>query len=64
MTITVCASQGKRSVSAMKARSPLPGLLGVDQIFSARLIGLDQRRFPAFRPRVAVRVTLAQVSAC
>lgn len=55
---------GRHSVSTMKAGSPIPGPLEVDQIFSPRTIDPGQRRLPASRPRVAVRVTLVQVSAC
>jgi hypothetical protein len=62
MTITVRASPGRQPASAMKAGSPIPGLLEVDQIFSARPIDPDQHRSPASCPRVAVRVTLGQVT--
>ena len=64
MTTTACASPGKHSVSTMKAVLLIPGLLEVDQIFSPRPIGPDQRRLPASRLRVAVRVTFVQVPAC
>lgn len=61
MIITVCASPRRHAVSAMKVGSPIQGLLEVGQL-SARPIGPDQRRLPAPRPRVVVRVTLVQIS--